>query len=55
MRRLAEDPALCAQFGRSGRAYADINLDRSKVAARFLTLLGDVAARRPIRETALAR
>jgi len=55
MRRLADDPALCAQFGRAGRAYADVNLDRAKVAARFLTLLGDVAARRPIRETALAR
>ncbi len=55
MRRLAGDPALCVQFGRAGRAYADLNLDRAKVAARFLTLLGDVAARRPIREAALAR
>jgi len=55
MRRLADDPALCEQFGRAGRAYADVHLDRAKVAARFLTLLGDVAARRPIRETALAR
>jgi glycosyltransferase involved in cell wall biosynthesis len=55
MRRLADDPALCAQFGRAGRAYADQNLDRAKVAARFLTLLGDVAARRPIREAAFAR
>jgi glycosyltransferase involved in cell wall biosynthesis len=55
MRRLADDPALCAEFGRAGRAYADVNLDRAKVAARFLTLLSDVAARKPIRETALAR
>jgi glycosyltransferase involved in cell wall biosynthesis len=55
MRRLADDAPLCAQFGRAGRAYADLNLDRAKVAARFLTLLGDVAARRPIREAALAR
>ena len=55
MRRLAGDPGLCAQYGRAGRAYADVNLDRAKVAARFLTLLSDVAARRPIREPALAR
>lgn len=55
MRRLADDPALCERFGRAGRAYADQNLDRAKVAARFLTLLGDVAARRPIREIALVR
>lgn len=55
MRRLADDPALCERLGRAGRAYADQNLDRAKVAARFLDLLGDVAARRPLRETALAR
>ncbi len=55
MRRLADDPALCEQFGNAGRAYADLHLDRARVAAQFLTLLGEVAARRPIRATALAR
>jgi glycosyltransferase involved in cell wall biosynthesis len=52
VRKLAADPALCAAFGRAGRAYADQNLDRAKVAARFLALLGQVAARRPISEAA---
>ncbi len=55
MRKLADDPALCAAYGRAGRAYADQNLDRAKVAARFLALLGEVAARRPISEAAPAR
>ncbi len=55
MRKLADDPALCAAYGRAGRAYADQNLDRAKVAARFLTLLEDVAARRPISQAAPAR
>ncbi len=55
MRKLADDPALCAAFGRAGRTYADQNLDRAKVAARFLTLLEDVAARRPISQAAPAR
>ena len=36
MRRLADDPELAASYGRAGRAYADQNLDRAKVAARFL-------------------
>ena len=52
MRRLADDPALREAFGRAGRAYADQNLDRAKVAARFLTLLGEVAGRQPISEPA---
>ncbi len=55
MRRLADDPALAASYGRAGRAYADQNLDRAKVAARFLALLNKVAAREPIGETAAAR
>ena len=55
MRRLADEPELAAGFGRAGRAYADQNLDRAKVAARFLALLTQVAARKPIRETAAAR
>ncbi|MDE3175944.1 MAG: glycosyltransferase family 4 protein [Pseudomonadota bacterium] len=55
MRRLADDPELAASYGRAGRAYADQNLDRAKVAARFLALLAKVAAREPIRETAAAR
>ncbi len=54
VRSLADDPARAAAYGRSGRAYADQNLDRAKVAARFLTLLDDVAARRPIGEAAVA-
>jgi glycosyltransferase involved in cell wall biosynthesis len=55
VRKLAGDPELCAGFGRAGRAYADQNLDRAKVAARFLALLNEVAARRPISEPAAAR
>ena len=55
MRRLAGDPELAAGYGRAGRAYADLNLDRAKVAARFLALLREVAARQPISEPALAR
>jgi glycosyltransferase involved in cell wall biosynthesis len=55
MRKLADDPALCEAYGRAGRAYADQNLDRAKVAARFLALLEEVAARRPISEAAPAR
>ena len=55
MRRLADDPALAASYGRAGRAYVDQNLDRAKVAARFLALLNKVAAREPIGETAAAR
>ena len=52
VRRLADDPALAAAYGRAGRAYAAENLDRAKVAQRFLALLGEVAARRPINEAA---
>ena len=52
MRRLADDPELAASFGRSGRVFAEQNLDRAKVAARFLALLREVAERRPISEPA---
>ena len=52
VRRLADDAGLCQAYGRAGRAYADQNLDRAKVAARFLALLDAVAARRPIGEAA---
>ncbi len=52
VRKLADDPALAASYGRAGRAYADQNLDRGKVAARFLALLREVAARQPISEAA---
>jgi len=55
MRRLAGDAELAASYGRAGRAYADLNLDRAKVAARFLALLQEVAARKPISEPALVR
>jgi glycosyltransferase involved in cell wall biosynthesis len=55
MRRLAGDAELAAAYGRAGRAYADLNLDRAKVAARFLALLREVAARQPISEPALVR
>ena len=55
MRRLAGDAELAAAYGRAGRAYADLNLDRAKVAARFLALLQEVAARKPISEPALVR
>ena len=45
-------PRFAEAYGRAGRAYADQNLDRAKVAARFLALLEEVAARRPISEPA---
>jgi glycosyltransferase involved in cell wall biosynthesis len=51
MRKLADQPELAAAYGRAGRAYADQNLDRAKVAARFLSFLREVAARQPISET----
>jgi glycosyltransferase involved in cell wall biosynthesis len=50
MRKLAGDPELAASYGRAGRAFADINFDRAKVATRYAEFLGDVAARQPIRE-----
>ena len=50
MREIADDPELAAAYGRAGRAYAGENLDRAKVAARFLTFLEAVAARLPIGE-----
>ena len=48
MLRLADNPALAAGYGKAGRAFADVNFDRARVAARYLDLLKDVAARRPI-------
>ena len=52
MLKLADDPALAASFGRAGREFATVNFDRAKVAARYLDLLEDVAARRPIKGAA---
>ena len=52
VKRLADDPALAAQFGRAGRVFADVHYDRAKVAERYLRLLQDVAAGRPIAEAA---
>ena len=48
MLKLADDPALAASYGKAGREFAAINFDRARVAARYLELLRDVAARRPI-------
>jgi glycosyltransferase involved in cell wall biosynthesis len=48
MLKLAGDPELAASYGRAGREYAAVNFDRSRVAARYLDLLENVAARRPI-------
>jgi glycosyltransferase involved in cell wall biosynthesis len=48
MLRLADDPALALSYGKAGREFAAVNLDRARVAARYLELLRDVAARRPI-------
>ena len=47
--RLANDRAEAAAFGSRGRAYVTENLDRAKLAARYLQLLEDVAdrAKRP--------
>ncbi len=52
MLRLADDPALAASYGKAGRAFAVVNFDRARVAARYLELLKDVAARRPIKGAA---
>ena len=54
VRTLADDPELAALYGRAGRAFADVNYDRAKAAARYLDLLRDVVAKRPIRGAALA-
>ncbi len=55
MRKLADDPELAAALGRAGRAYAEDNLDRAKVAARFLAFLRGAAERQPIGQAAPAR
>jgi len=52
VQKLADDPALAEAYGGAGRAYADQNLDRAKVAARFLAMLREVAERKPISEPA---
>lgn len=43
VRRLADDPALCRKLGDSGHAYVAEHFDRRVLAARYLTLLEDVA------------
>ena len=48
MRKLADNPELAASYGRAGREFAAVHFDRARVAARYLDLLGDVVARRPI-------
>ena len=53
MRELADDRALAASYGRAGREFAGVHFDRAKVAARYLDLLEDVAAHRPIQGPAL--
>jgi len=52
MLRLADDSALATALGSAGREFAAVNFDRAKVAARYLDLLEDVAARRPIKGAA---
>jgi glycosyltransferase involved in cell wall biosynthesis len=44
--RLRVDPALRAELGRKGRAFAVQQYDRDTLAARYLDLLHDVVARR---------
>ncbi len=48
MKRLADDPELAARYGKAGREFAVANMDRARVASRYLELLKNVAARRPI-------
>lgn len=47
LRRLQDDPALCEEMGRSGRAYVEANFSRTQLARRYLELLADVAGRLP--------
>lgn len=44
--RLADDPALAARLGKAGRAFAETDLDRARIAADYLALLAALAARR---------
>ncbi|MEZ4408233.1 MAG: hypothetical protein R3A52_17405 [Polyangiales bacterium] len=44
---LADDPARRAAMGASGRAFVTANYDREQIAARYLTLLEEVARERP--------
>lgn len=44
---LADDPARRAAMGRSGRAFVTAHYDREQIAARYLTLLEEVARERP--------
>lgn len=50
MLRLADNPEFAARCGTAGREFAAVNFDRARVAARYLQLLKDVAARRPIED-----
>jgi glycosyltransferase involved in cell wall biosynthesis len=43
--RLRDDPALAAELGRRGRAFAVAHYDRDALAARYRRLLGEVVAR----------
>ena len=49
MLKLADGPALAESYGKAGREFAAMYFDRARVAARYLELLRDVAARRPIK------
>jgi glycosyltransferase involved in cell wall biosynthesis len=58
IRRLASSPDECAEMGRRGRAWAELNAGRRALAARYLQGMNDMlAARRgaPIHSTSSAR
>lgn len=42
--KLADDPALCAEFGAQGAAWVQENASREKIGARYLELLRKLAA-----------
>jgi glycosyltransferase involved in cell wall biosynthesis len=52
LRDLADEPAVCGRLGRNGRAFVSRELDREKLAARYIELLEDVVAKRPLRQSA---
>jgi hypothetical protein len=44
VRKLADDPAICRQFGRAGHDFVIRNYNRDKLSADYLAILADVVA-----------
>jgi len=52
IRRLAADPAGCAEMGRRGRAWVEAHASRAALATRYLEVLEDVLTGAAIRQAA---